>query len=137
MRIATIRQGDQTGVVDVDFGKILTLVTSTGAVAGVISVLTFFLVDAPKGRLDRETSATNLQVSLLRNALSLEQGLDRAQTVRILIAADLLKDPDGNLQRLSAFPDSLPQWPQQSSMPVPPTPPPNPPPAPNPIPPRP
>lgn len=67
-------------------------------------------VNAPKDKVDVEVKAENHQMEILRQALQGKTEADRANSLRLLINARILNDPNGELLKLAEKPESLPQW---------------------------
>ena len=110
MRIASLsRETDSAGRTAMDIPW-TTIVGGTGIIGVITAVSTFltnWLVTVPKNRQD-------FQLQLLQKCLAPAKAEDRANSLRLLVEAGLLEDPEGKISALAKTPGQVPQWPSDS-----------------------
>lgn len=110
-----------TGIGDAATSNSLEVPNTTIAWGGIILVLVQtvstalgnYLVGLPKQKQDKATielKENNFQVQLLQRILENQDPAVRASSIKLLLAAGLLKDPEKQLVGLSNNPANLPKW---------------------------
>jgi hypothetical protein len=89
-------------------GAILTVILTFAN--GVSPLLKEWLVGVPNDKVTSEISVDTFKLSLIKQALQNKTPQDRANSLKLLITVGLLKDPNGELIKLTNNPDLLPQW---------------------------
>ena len=103
-----------TNEVDVPGSTILKAITSIGGVAGLVgglvTLLGFWLRELPQSRQTRAMEEGGIRMQVLAQALLPQDSVYRANSVRLLLAASILDDSNGTLEKIAANPAAVPQW---------------------------
>jgi histidyl-tRNA synthetase len=95
------------------------------SVAQVLTSLILSLVDIPRRRAEAELTKAETElaikmvedysrIQLLHRVLNDSNEKDRANSIKLLLAAGLLNDPEGKIGRLADTPSNVPHWEDRS-----------------------
>lgn len=97
-------------------GALLTLILTFASTAS--TILKDWAVGVPKERIEIEMKEDDIKLKVLKQALQNKNPQDRANSLKLLINAGLLKDSNGELMKQASNPEQLPLW-EQTSIPSP------------------
>lgn len=93
-------------------GAFLTVILT---LANGVSTLLREWVGAPKDKIAVEIQEGDYKLKVLKQALQNKNPQDRANSLKLLINAGLLKDSNGELMKYAGNPEQLPLWEQTSN----------------------
>ena len=113
MRIGTITvNGDnkpKTVIVEISTVKVFGGLTFAGLVGGLVTFFTFWLVTFPQNKNQREIQKDINEFQYINFVLRNENDSIRAQSLELLIEAEIINDPNGKIKKIIKE-KKIPDW---------------------------
>ncbi len=116
MKIGIIKRASSQNPDEIELSgwKVVIGLLSAGLISGVITSLTFFLIDLPKSNSDLEKTIRTEKFEILNFVLRAESDTVRKNSIQFMLKSGVLSDPDSALLKWIKK-DMIPDW---SNMPV-------------------
>lgn len=102
--------GPAYGEVEIPTATVATVIASIGGISGLVTLLGFFFRDLPNAMRSGAEAERCARLAVLATALAPADSTARARSLLLVIAADILPDPSGQLAAIARAPGSLPRW---------------------------
>lgn len=103
------------GTIEVSGWKVLTGLLSAGILTGLVTSLTFILIDLPNNNLNREQDARREKLEILNFVLRAKSDTVRKESLIFLLKSEILSDNNYEIQRL-VDQNIIPNWSNMPNM---------------------